>query len=201
MPSFDLKLKIVTTSKFGLAEDRTKGALTADQRVARTGIILSPGMVDVGKAQAGATTHWYAWDLASTGISGYRRLRSVRVGLDASIDTTFTYPPLEQHAIEEFATQAADLAGVQVRNSTMPFRIETLHTDTTDRNCEVTVDIYHRTSGGTETLLATYVEQVVRGFTANVWQVFTEDVTLNTQFGPSERLVIKYSGEDKGVPA
>ena len=202
MVTFDVRLQTRGTTRFGFADDRTNGALTADQRYLRKDIIQSPAIVTIQEAQSGTTQKWFTWDLSHPSISGYKRLRFQNVGVDTVESVTFSSPPLEgEKVFEEFATSAGDLNNIQVRNSTMTFNIKTLHTNSgAERSIKVYVKIYHRTSGGTETLLAEYTKEVGLNITEDNWHIFSESVTINQKFLVNEILVIKYSVEDKGIP-
>ena len=205
MASFDLFLRIQKTTRVGFIPPETYVALKSDERVARKQLIHAPaGIVSVEPGTSPSAIFWNVWNITS-GISGYKQLLTSSLGAhdDTTIAHTFNFLPLDPEvALEEFATEQNDLEGTQVRNSTMTFQIATKHTWTgTERNIFVYTEIYHRTSGGAETLLKRITTNVGFNIPENVFTSFTFDVTLNTRFREDERLVIKYRAKDGGTPA
>ena len=204
MASFDLFLEVHKTSRFGFDAPETYGALRYDERVPRKNLIHAPaGIVSVEPGTTPSEVVWVPWRILS-GISGYDALQLTTAGVhdQASVKHTFTYPPLDPEvALQEYVTGLNDLEGKQVRNSTMTFKITTKHTHVlAERNIFVYTEVYHRTSGGTETLLKRTTTNVGFNIPENVFTLFTFDVTLNTRFRADERLVIKYRAKDGGVP-
>ncbi len=204
MPTFDVFLRIHTSSRDPSETPQTWGAVKSDERVARKSIIRAPGIISIEPGSSPAEVKWYPWTNTSA-ISGYRKLLTSTFGIldSTTVTHTFTFPPLDaEAALEEFATDQDDIENTQIRNSTMGFQIATKHTNGGgERNIRLYTRVYHRTSGGTETLLHTEDTEIGFNITHDVWHNFAFNVTLNTHFKENERLVIKYAAEDKGVPA
>ncbi len=200
---FDLFLGIQKSSRIEFISPLTWGGTKADERVARKGIIKAPGLIYVEPGTSPSQQTWNAWNIASS-ISGYKVLAQSTSGTSdlTTVTAAFSTPPLLTLDLEEFATAQNDLEGKQVRNSTMGFQISVKHTNSgAERSVKFFTKVYHRTSGGTETLLHTQETEVALNIAEDVFHQYAFDVLLNTQFFEDERLVIKCSAEDKGIPA
>lgn len=134
---------------------------------------------------------WDGWDTASS-IAGYRKflistfLKTTNYDITVSIPDAGPYP--EEVAIEEFATDAGALDATVSNASTTTFSVRANHAGTGVNRVTIRADIYHRTSGGTETL----INQTSFGPLTTTMAQYTNSVTLNYAWSTNERLVVKY---------
>lgn len=191
MASFNVYLEVIQASKFFFQTGRSLAPVTDTQR---RRIIQDVGVID--NVQSTSTTTFYLWDTTSD-ITGYRYLLTatagLRVELSVAMDDTLEVP--YEFALEEFTTQQNSMEGKNSRGTSTTFSMQAYHDGDPDRVVKIVVEIYHRTSGGTETLITEYEETISTTSTT-----YTESVTLNATWQNDERMVIKVRARDEGIP-
>ena len=139
------------------------------------------------------------WNTSSS-ISGYRKflntgaLKNTDFDIVTSIPATGPYP--EEVAIEEFATDAGALDSNYMSSYLSACRVTAMHAGASNNRVTIRADVYHRTSGGTETLIAQGSSDAVSNTTMTAYDF---NVVLNTVFGTNERLVVKYFAQHTDV--
>lgn len=126
-------------------------------------------------------------------IDGYRSL--LGGGFRGTFNDRFNTAQTNQTIlIEEYATDAGDLDGVEVNGSDTDWVVSAKRSGTTE-DAAIEIRFYHRTSGGTETLLAT--AETTNLTTSFV--TYTGMVNFTQSFGMNELLVVKFYIHNKGV--
>lgn len=105
-------------------------------------------------------------------------------------------------AVDEWATNTGVMDGVSINaGQTMDISISASRNTNTSEEAHLEVEVYHRTTGGTETLLDTVVlanldtDMAFHNFTGT-WSVSSDQA-----FATDELLVIKITNDNTGVPA
>lgn len=198
MAGFNVYLQVLDGSKFIFASDYTYGKITNSNRNKLKRIIHHGGMVPKSQGTTtGSTTTWKAWFDASD-ISTYKKLKTNDgIGLDITFTgLTTTNPPYPQYTSSQyFATDAGNMNGVQSNTVTNTFRIycrADAGMGLEQVFCECYV--YHRTTGGTETLLTNFEVGPITIVNA----VYDTDVTITSQFDTNERIVFRYRFRNDG---
>ena len=93
-------------------------------------------------------------------------------------------------------TIKGDLEVTQSRNSTSTFSVYAKRDTASVEICVVHMEIYHRDSSGTYTLLDTWETS---DLTTSFVQ-YTSERTINATFAENERLEIRFIGENQGAP-
>ena len=148
-------------------------------------------------ANAGDSTKWYAFHQAHSTISGYERLSTSNLG--ELTDEKCTAAALANCAIEEYATLAGNMNDVIINTvSTMDWSITAKKDPVSTNEVHIELKIFHRTTGGTETLIATIDTPNVT--TSYVIYTGTWSVSSQVTFGSNEILVGKYRNFNTGTP-
>lgn len=157
--------------------------------------VLLRGIIDPVVSIPGSITSWRAKN-ANSDLAGYKKLIT-GFGFELSETLTGNCNPTSgpcEVAIEEFATDAGDMDDVRSNNSTTTFRFRGRYTGTPAPGvAELRCKVYHRNTGGSETLLA-WFSQAITLTTTN----FTKEVTINKSWELNERLVVKWSAYFEG---
>ena len=198
MASLDIEIMDNKRSKV-VFDDAKSYVKIRDGEVAGSMGIIQLGVIPVPSAGSAGTlkTH-FAEELASD-ISNYSKLTVLTAGERRIQKVTFTGSPIPtgEQTIEEYATDAGVMDGIESNNSTVEAAVRARKVpDATEVN-KVRVEVYHRTTGGTETLLGSFTTPDLTGGFVN----YTGDVTINRSWGTNERLVAKFIGINLGDPA
>lgn len=144
-------------------------------------------------------TNFDGWSTAS-GISGYRKFLITGATKTTDYDIVVSIPasgPYPEHvAIEEFATDAGAMDGYAINAVATSCRVTAMHAGSSSNRVTIRADIYHRDSGGTETLIAQGSSDVISNTTMTAYD-FT--VVLNKKFETNDRLVAKYIAQHTDV--
>jgi len=171
-------------------EDVSKHPITATSVTTRLKGIIQRGMIPwrVSTKLSGVTTNWYCRTDASD-IAGYRKLLSANA--NTSTEYSCSKPQTDGWcAVEEFATDAGAMDGVNSSSETTTFRIRAKWSKTGGSDPLgpwMDVFVYHRDTSGTETQIAYYSEGITSSYVT-----YTESVTINKSWGTNERLVVKF---------
>lgn len=199
MAELDIEMRDIVRSKFGL-DTATSFANIRDGEVIGSMGIIQLGVIPVPiGGVAGTLKTWNAESIASDLISGYRKLTALTVGLYATRTVTFIGSPIPEGelTIEEYATDVGDMDGIDSNNSTETVGVRARKVPDASEVNKVRVEIYHRTTGATETLLGSFTTPDLTGSFVD----YTGDVTINRSWGTNERLVVKFVGINEGIPA
>ena len=199
MATLDIEIMDIKRSKIVFDPATSYVKIRDGAVVGSTGIIQPVGIIPVPSVGSAGTlkTH-FAEELASD-ISNYSKLTVLTAGERRIQKVTFTGSPIPtgEQTIEEYATDAGVMDGIESNNSTVEAAVRARKVpDATEVN-KVRVEVYHRTTGGTETLLGSFTTPDLTGSFVN----YTGDVTINRSWGTNERLVAKFIGINLGDPA
>lgn len=200
MASLTISIQDQETSKLLPVAAKTFARIQNGQVFPRTGVIHPTGIIPVPRAAVAGTTLFRSARDTASDIGGYRKLTSAIRGLFLTRTATFTGTPIPtgEQAIEEYATDAGDMDGVVSNASTREFGIRAQKdVGGGTEECYVRMEVYHRTTGGTETLLASWTTP---NLTDATWVDYTEDLTITQSWGTNERLVAKLVARNDGVP-
>lgn len=160
--------------------------------------ILGGGILNSNiPSSSGTATKWRAWHDAHATISGYEQLRTTTQGLPS--EHSCTAQTLNECAIEQYATTSGDMDDVRITTlSTMDWSIRAKRDSSTSENSHIELNLYHRTSGGTETLM----DSVITGNLTTSFVTYTGNWSVSTDFyfAPGSFLVFKYINVNTGVP-
>ena len=162
-----------------------------DSGVAGAGYVVQPGVLQPPVAgSSDVTTNFYARTTASD-IAGYRKLLTANANTSTEYSGSCTPPPTDacSFAIEEFATDAGAMDGITMTAETVTVRYRAKKSAGVDPS-HVTVELYHRTSGGVETLITSTDSADLGTSYAN----YTWSPTITKSWGTNERLVVKFIG-------
>lgn len=126
-------------------------------------------------------------------ISGYSKLETANgsSGTIYACNVSAPFAGIRDCTAEEFATDAGDLDGILATstNQTADFKAwyQRIAGAPAADIAQIILDFYHRTSGGTETL----IETITRSITTSETQHANSFNLANQLFGTNERLVIK----------
>jgi len=164
-------------------------------RSVAVGVIRSPGVLPHGTAgSAGSTLIRNAKGTASD-IGGYRDLQST-AGVGFRSDRSAIAQTNQTILIEEYATDAGDLDGVNVTGvSALNWQVEARRAFSSIEDAVIEMRWYHRTAGGSETLLDT--QETTNLTTSNA--TYNGTASITTSFATNERLVWKFFIHNKGV--
>ena len=197
MASLDIEIQHINSSKFGFEAPKSYVNIR-DGAVAGSMGIIQLGIIPVPSASVGGTLRKHTATGISSDISGYRKLIALSSGIFITEKVTFTGSPIPtgEQTIKEYATDAGVMDGIESNNSTVEAAVRARKVpDATEVN-KVRVEVYHRTTGGTETLLGSFTTPDLTGSFVN----YTGDVTINRSWGTNERLVAKFIGINLGDP-
>ena len=198
MASLDIEIQHINSSKFGFDTGRTYVNIRDGAVAGSMGIIQPVGIIPVPSASVGGTLRKHMAVGTLSNIGGYRKLTALAVGIFVTEKVTFTGTPIPtgELTIEEYATDAGVMDGIESNNSTVEAAVRARKVpDATEVN-KVRVEVYHRTTGGTETLLGSFTTPDLTGSFVN----YTGDVTINRSWATNERLVAKFIGINLGDP-
>ncbi len=201
MASLTIDMLQAATSKFIFVTPESYTQVRDGEAAAKTGIIRPTGILPVIQAaNAGTLATWNAFENAHADIAGYRLLAGILTGQFKQLRVTFVGDPAiptGEMIFDEWATTAGAMDGVESNNSTVTASIRGRKTVPGTEECKIRIDIYHRTTGGTETLLDSFTTPDLTSSFAN----YTGDVTLDGSWADDELLVAKCTAINLGVPA
>ena len=159
------------------------------------------GMIPVGQAGvAGTLRKWRALSNSSSDIAGYRLLGQINTGVRQTLTVTFSGTPIPtgEELFDEYVTALGATNGHESNNSTTEVGIRGRKNIAGGTEvCKIRIDVYHRTTGGTETLLDSFTTP---DLTNGTYVDFAGNVTINRAWGTDERLVTKFVGINLGDP-
>ncbi len=164
-------------------------------------MILRPvGLLAGGESTPGdpGILHQYIIRPAASDIGGYLKLEesiNYKANSDQVVASTNAGPYPELTNFEEFSTDAGLMDGIDGNGSTTAFRIQAKKASSTE-DIFMRIKAYHRTTGGTETLL----DEVDVGPLDTTLTEYTGDLTTTASWGTNERLVLKYVIVNNGIP-
>jgi hypothetical protein len=190
------EIQDINQSKFVFNPALTKVTFTDGEVAAVSpGIVRMLGIIPVGiDADAGTDITRLANGAASD-IGGYRTLTAtpalgLLVSRSAVAGTDVTT------LIEEYATAHVDMSGTEINGSDTDWAVSAKRSAGAEV-AVIVVEFFHRTSegsGGDETLLATDETTAL----TTSWVTYTGTVNFTQTFLVGERLVTKYSVENRG---
>ena len=203
MATVTIDFQHVASSKF-IFDTATSFAKIRDGEVAAVplGMITPFGVIPVEQAAVGGILRKFrAFSNASADIAGYRLLAKIDTGARGTLTVAFVgtpVPPTGEELFDEYVTVLGEMDGQESNNSTTEVGIRG-RKDTAGGTevCKIRIDVYHRTSGGTETLLDSFTTP---DLTNGTYVDFTGNVTIDRTWGTDERLVTKFTGINLGVP-
>lgn len=198
MPSLTVEMQEMTLDKFGTDLVRSYAQIRDGEVFRKTGVIQPVGVLPrIQAADAGILKKWSAFTTASD-IGLYRSLFTSSTGQYQTRLTTFSGTPIPtgEQVIEEYATVIGAMDDVSVNGSTEELAVRAKKDVPGTQVCKVRVDVYHRTTGGTETLLAGFTTPELTSGFAN----YAGDVTFTRSWATDERLVVKFVGINLGIP-
>jgi len=154
--------------------------------------IIHQGILPIKRISGGTadvTTDWYARTTAS-GISGYRKLLDSNGISETIYACTITQIVGNVCNVEEFATDAGAMDGVDSDNETTTFIMRARWSKNLGIDPPhpfMVCHIYHRTAADVETEIASFSKTITIAF-----DTYTQDVAIDQAWGTDERLVIKY---------
>jgi len=196
--SYDINIRVFKDTGFGGIEDVCQGDIRDGERAAVPNIIRSKGTLPV-QGDAGTVRTWLTINANHPIIGGYKKIQT-SLPRDFDPQTIATSMPEagpfpEEVLIEEFASIAGQMDGEDSNTSTTEFWIVASKAATSS-DAKVRVDVYHRTTGGTETPLGSFTTPIL---TTSLVK-YTECITITQSWLTNELLVFKYTAIDEGVP-
>lgn len=161
-------------------------------------IIMSEGMMRPGEsAVAGTLRKFFCRNFASGTGAGYLTLTETLTyttinNITANLPGT---DPPEEVDLEQFATLLSSMQGTTSNASTENLRVRAKKSGGSE-NVYVVVEAYHRTSGGTETEIASVKLGPITTSMAN----YSLGATITQAWTTSERLVLKFIARNEGIP-
>lgn len=177
----------ITGESWGVITDGEVAPTLGIGEIIEPNMVSAPVMGDPG--DPGTDTTRYFWDQTNASISGYRRLRTTSTGIRTTKIVTFEDDPpeLQEVLVDEFATSSGDMDGVSVNGSTMTWRIHCKALNTPGGASSALLRLYHRTTGGTETLL----QEVNTGPLSNAFEDHDLEFSFTQAWDTGEFLVAK----------
>ena len=151
-----------------------------------------------GGAGNPGTLHEYIIRNSASDISGYllaEESNIVRGTSDQVVAAPNTGPFPQENSFEEWSTAAGVMNGISSNGSTTAFKVEAKKAASPE-DVWLKIRAYHRTTGGTETLLD---EDIVGPLDTTLTQ-YSVNLTISQSWGTNERLVIKYRIVNNGIP-
>ena len=203
MAAFNGNLTIRQTAKtIPAGGDPTEVPISDTPETITVGVLRPASLLLQSRVKGSpATTTWFAFSDSSSDISGYRVLTNS--GLDEKrSNLTLTYAmddmatPPEYTALEEFVTEPNVMDNVFANGVSTTLSV-TAWKDVGGVLNDVYIEgyVYHRDTGGTETLLTSFEDLVSTTSTK-----YTHSVSLVRRWQPGERLVSKYRFRNDGIP-
>ena len=198
MASLDIEMRDITRTKFAFDTAQSFTNIRDGEVVSSMGIIQPVGIIPVPSAGSAGTLKKHIAENLASDIGGYRKLTALTVGALGILKVTFAGSPIPtgEQTIEEYATAAGIMDGIESNNSTAEAGVQARKVPDGEEVNKVRVEVYHRTTGGTETLLGSFTTPDLTGSFVN----YTGDITINRSWGTNERLVVKFIGINLGDP-
>lgn len=165
------------------------------------GILYQEGIIPVSgsSGSAGTSTKVALIHTANSTVLSYEVLSSPVTGISAThyclaaSNTTCN--------IEQWATNTGTMDGVSINSGQdMDISISAKRNTNTTENAHLTLKFYHRTTGGTETLLDTVELPDLNKDTVYHDVIGTWSVSSNQAFATNELLVLKIIMNNDGIP-
>ena len=197
MATLDIDIQDLTPSKFDADLPKTFVDIRDGELAAKTGIIQL-GVIPVIQPAAAGTLVQHRATSTTSDIGGYRKLAGLSLGLYTTRTTTFDGTPIPtgEQPIEEYDRSGGVIEGVESNNSTETVGVRARKVTPGAQVCKVRMEVYHRTSGGTETLLGSFTTPDLTSSFAN----YEGEVTIDQAWATGERIVLKAVGINEGVP-
>lgn len=197
MPSLTVEIQHIEPSKFFTDLAQTYVYIRDGEQTIKKLIAAPVGLIGTRAAVVGVQTQHRAISTGSD-IGGYRKLSGLNVGMYATVLTTFSGTPIPtgEQPIEEYDRSGGTIEGVDSNGSTTVVAVRARKVVPGTQVCKVRMEVYHRTSGGTETLLDSWT-------TANLTSGFVDlsgTVTIRQSWVTGERIVLKAVGINLGIP-
>lgn len=160
-------------------------------------IISADGVMRPGESAVAGTINKFTCKSTASDIGGYKVLgRNLGYFVITLISAVLVGgAPPEESPLEEFATSSVEMQGKVSNGSTENLSVRAKRSAGVG-NVYVVVEAYHRTSGGTETEIAS----VKLGPLTASFADYSLGATITQAWTTSERLVIKFIARDEGVP-
>lgn len=153
----------------------------------------------IGAASEGGTTkHWNVWT-TNHAISGFESLFVPDLDDEVTESEACTTGPNTFCDLEEYATVAGDMTGdIRAAAPAMDWQVRAVRSVAdSDHDYSVELRFYHRTSGGTETLLDTKNTSFLS--TIDVSYTGTWSVSSDQTFNSTDLLVVKFRFNNQGA--
>lgn len=197
MASLTIEIQHIAPDKFSSDLRETYIGIRDGEQTAK-GLITGPiGLAGTRAAVAGVLTEHRAIDTVSD-IGGYRKLSGLTTGRYTTVLTTFSGTPIPtgEQPIEEYDRAGGTIEGVDSNGSTTTIAVRARKVVPGSQVCKVRMEVYHRTSGGTETEIARWTTGNLTGTFANL----SSTVTIRQSWATGERIVLKAVGINEGTP-
>lgn len=197
MASLTIEIQHLTPNKFFSDLPKTYIDVRDGEKTIKKLITAPVGLVGTRAAAAGILIQHRAISTASD-LGGYRKLSGLSTGQYTTVLTTFsgTPIPLGEQPIEEYDRSGITIEDVDSNGSTTTIAVRARKAVPGTQVCKVRMEVYHRTSGGTETLLDSWTTgDLTSGFVD-----LSSTVTIRQSWATSERLVLKAVGINEGIP-
>ena len=197
MAELDIEIEDINRSKMVFSPAKSYVNIR-DGEVAGSMGIIQLGVIPVRSAGSAGTLKTHFAEGILSDISGYRKLTTLTSGALMIRKVTFAGIPIPtgEQTIEEYATDAGIMDGIESNNSTAEAAVRARKVpDATEVN-KVRVEVYHRATDGAETLLGSFTTPDLTGSLVD----YTDDITINQSWGTNERLVVKFIGINLGDP-
>lgn len=197
MASLTIEIQHLTPSKFFTDLPMTYIHIRDGEKTAKNLITAPFGLMGARAATAGVLVEHAATSTGSD-IGGYRKLSGVAVGQYTTVLTTFSGTPIPtgEQPIEEYDRSGGTIEGVDSNGSTTAIGVRARKVVPGTQVCKVRMEVYHRTSGGTETLLDSWTTgDLTSGFVD-----LSSTVTIRQSWATGERIVLKAVGINEGIP-